>query len=189
MNATVHGTLRVCHLEHPSTSFLCLVLCISSTRCTMFEPHLNGFDNDRPYQSGGDGGSSLLEELDKMAPIQRFDAFPKVCLATHFTLWSQVLTGQVQSTYISQSRRGGILTALVGSIIFLLVLVSLSLSVISIADDQNDLGEFLYGAPDYAFTVDHTVEKDLQLNVDMTVAMPCHCESHSGGELMYRSIN
>jgi hypothetical protein len=44
------------------------------------------------------------------------------------------------------------------------------------ADKQNDLGEFLYGAPDYSFTVDHAVEKDLQLNVDMTVAMPCHCE-------------
>lgn len=43
----------------------------------MFEPHLNGFDNDRSH-FGGDSGSSLLEELDKMAPIQRFDAFPKV---------------------------------------------------------------------------------------------------------------
>jgi len=32
---------------------------------------------------------------------------------------------QVQSTYISQSRRGGVLTALVGSLIFLLVLVRL----------------------------------------------------------------
>jgi hypothetical protein len=41
----------------------------------MFEPHLNGFDNDR----SGDNNSSLLEELDKIAPIQRFDAFPKVC--------------------------------------------------------------------------------------------------------------
>jgi hypothetical protein len=47
------------------------------------------------------------------------------------------------------------------------------------AERQNDLGEFLYGAPDYAFTVDNAVEKDLQLNVDMTVAMPCHCESPS----------
>jgi hypothetical protein len=35
------------------------------------------------------------------------------------------LISQVQSTYISQSRRGGVLTALVGTIIFLLVLVRL----------------------------------------------------------------
>lgn len=54
------------------------------------------------------------------------------------------------------------MTAVVVSIIFLLVL--------------NDLGEFLYGAPDYAFQVDQELEKNLQLNVDMTVNMPCHCE-------------
>ena len=41
---------------------------------------------------------------------------------------------------------------------------------------QNDLGDYLYGPPDYGFQVDHTLEKDLQLNVDMTVAMPCRCE-------------
>jgi hypothetical protein len=87
----------------------------------MFEPHLDGFDHNRPGHGDGEGGSSLLEELDKMAPIQRFDAFPKArpLLSTSCIL----LTDQVQSTYISQSRRGGVLTALVGSIIFLLVLV------------------------------------------------------------------
>ncbi len=42
---------------------------------------------------------------------------------------------------------------------------------------QNDLGEYLYGAPDYTFRVDQEMEKDLQLNVDLTVAMPCHCGS------------
>lgn len=68
---------------------------------------------------------------------------------------------QIQSTYTSQSRRGGVLTAIVGFIIFLLVV--------------NDLGEYLYGAPDYTFQVDHDVAKDLQLNVDLTVAMPCQC--------------
>lgn len=47
----------------------------------MFEPHLNGFDTDRSY-NGGENSSSLLEELDKMAPIQRFDAFPKVSSLT-----------------------------------------------------------------------------------------------------------
>ena len=42
---------------------------------------------------------------------------------------------------------------------------------------QNDLGEFMFGAPTYSFHVDPTVDtKELQLNVDLTVAMPCHCE-------------
>ncbi|RXK40339.1 endoplasmic reticulum-Golgi intermediate compartment protein 2 [Tremella mesenterica] len=107
----------------------------------MYEPHLIGHDNDIAHSDGQ--GVSLLDELDKIAPIKSFDAFPKV-----------------QSTYTSQSRRGAVLTALVGFIIFLLVL--------------NDLGEYLYGAPDYTFDVDQQLQKDLQLNVDLTVAMPCH---------------
>lgn len=42
---------------------------------------------------------------------------------------------------------------------------------------QNDLGEFMFGAPTYSFHVDPTVDtKELQLNVDLTVAMPCHCK-------------
>lgn len=65
-----------------------------------FEPHL-----DQSH-----AGSSLLEELDKLAPIKSFDAFPKV-----------------QPTYTSQSKRGGVLTSVVAGIIFLLVLVSLLL--------------------------------------------------------------
>jgi hypothetical protein len=45
---------------------------------------------------------------------------------------------------------------------------------------QNDLGEFMFGAPTYSFHVDPTVDtKELQLNVDLTVAMPCHCKSIS----------
>ncbi|WVQ80240.1 hypothetical protein IAT38_002345 [Cryptococcus sp. DSM 104549] len=106
----------------------------------MYEPHLVDYANQH---SGNDNeGMSLLEELDKIAPIQSFDAFPKV-----------------QATYTVHSRRGGVLTAVVGFIIFLLVL--------------NDLGEYLYGAPDFEFMVDPDVQKDLQLNVDLTVAMPC----------------
>lgn len=41
----------------------------------------------------------------------------------------------------------------------------------------NDLGEYLYGQANYSFSVDQTIGKDLQLNVDLTVAMPCHCVS------------
>ncbi|WWC70147.1 uncharacterized protein I206_104094 [Kwoniella pini CBS 10737] len=107
----------------------------------MYEPHLidHASMQSRPRRES----QSLLEELDKLAPIKSFDAFPKV-----------------QSTYTVHSKRGGVLTAVVGLIIFLLVL--------------NDLGEYLYGAPDYSFHVDHELQKDLQLNVDLTVNMPCH---------------
>ncbi|BEJ16377.1 hypothetical protein CspHIS471_0509820 [Cutaneotrichosporon sp. HIS471] len=94
-----------------------------------------------PAQEEQDG-NSLLKELDKIAPMKSFDAFPKV-----------------QSTYTAHSRRGGVLTVIVSLIIFLLVL--------------NDLGEFLYGEPDYSFSIDSDLENDLQLNVDLTVAMPC----------------
>jgi hypothetical protein len=40
---------------------------------------------------------------------------------------------------------------------------------------QNDLGEYLYGEPSYEFHVDNEITSDLQLNVDLTVAMPCRC--------------
>lgn len=73
----------------------------------MFEPHLDHHHLKDGDQSRSEG-SSILEELDKLAPIKSFDAFPKV-----------------QSSYTVRSRRGGVLTALVGVIIFLLVLVSL----------------------------------------------------------------
>lgn len=84
-----------------------------------------------------------------------------------------------------KSKRGGVLTAVVGLIIFLLVLVSPQVKSTQTPDQllkslppfgQNDLGEYLYGAPDYAFQVDSDVQKDLQLNVDLTVAMPCRCK-------------
>lgn len=51
----------------------------------MYEPHLSGFDHDRSEGEGPPGfanGSSLLDEIDRVAPIQRFDAFPKVCRPT-----------------------------------------------------------------------------------------------------------
>ena len=84
----------------------------SSLSAPMFEPHLDHqhlHDSDRARSEG----SSILEELDKLAPIKSFDAFPKV-----------------QSSYTIRSRRGGVLTALVGLVIFLLVLVSPTLRVL-----------------------------------------------------------
>lgn len=69
----------------------------------MFEPHLT----NQYHHNDHDGDTSILDELDKLAPLKSFDAFPKV-----------------EATYTSQSRRGGVLTAVVGLIIFLLVVVS-----------------------------------------------------------------
>lgn len=44
--------------------------------CTMYEPHLVDLANQHSH--GDHEGMSLLEELDKIAPIKSFDAFPKV---------------------------------------------------------------------------------------------------------------
>lgn len=126
----------------------------------MYEPHLLDYasaSHARTHSSSSHPGTSsrdaasILEELDRIAPanLKAFDAFPKV-----------------ESTYVSQSQRGGILTAIVASLIFLLVL--------------NDLGEYLYGNAEYKFEVDKGVERELQVNVDLTVAMPCQCESTLG---------
>jgi hypothetical protein len=124
----------------------------------MYEPHLLDHASSQHRPSLDGDGTSILAELDRIAPasMRSFDAFPKV-----------------QATYTSQSRRGGVLTWIVGSLIFLLVL--------------NDLGEYLYGAPDYEFKVDHDIERNLQLNVDLLVAMPCQCESSGGVALLTRS--
>lgn len=116
-----------------------------------FEPHFSHVRRtsieNKSFDDPMASAANLLAELDKIAPIKSFDAFPKV-----------------QSTYTTSSRRGGVLTAVLGVIMFLLVL--------------NDLGEYFYGQPSYEFHVDQEIDrKDLQLNVDITVAMPCHCES------------
>lgn len=44
----------------------------------MYEPHLVDLANQHSH--GDHEGMSLLEELDKIAPIKSFDAFPKVRL-------------------------------------------------------------------------------------------------------------
>jgi len=45
----------------------------------MFEPHLISHANDHTHDENSNReGESLLDELDKIAPIKSFDAFPKV---------------------------------------------------------------------------------------------------------------
>lgn len=41
----------------------------------------------------------------------------------------------------------------------------------------NDVGEYVWGWPDQEFGVDNIIAENMALNIDMTVAMPCHCKS------------
>lgn len=40
----------------------------------------------------------------------------------------------------------------------------------------NDLGEFIWGWPDYEFGVDADSTNNMNVNVDLVVNMPCQCE-------------
>ncbi|KAF9557098.1 DUF1692-domain-containing protein [Agrocybe pediades] len=86
--------------------------------------------------------TSLLDKLDQVAPLAKFDAFPKL-----------------PSTYKARSESRGFMTLFVAFMAFMLVL--------------NDVGEYIWGWPDYEFSVDNNKSSYLNINVDMTVAMPC----------------
>lgn len=86
---------------------------------------------------------SLLDKLDKVAPLAQFDAFPKL-----------------PSTYKARSESRGFMTVFVAFMAFMLLL--------------NDIGEFIWGWPDYEFSVDRNKSSLLSINVDMVVAMPCN---------------
>lgn len=64
------------------------------------------------------------------------------------------------STYKSTSSRGGLLTVLLALAIAFLV--------------WHELREYLFGEPAYSFAVDKGIARQMQINVDMTIAMPCH---------------
>ena len=70
---------------------------------------------------------------------------------------------KLPSTYKTQSESRGFLTIFVAFVAFLLVL--------------NDLGEYIWGWPDYEFGVDIDPSNALDINVDMVVNMPCQCKS------------
>lgn len=49
----------------------------------MYEPHLVNHANDHAHdENRSHDGGNLLDELDKIAPIKSFDAFPKVRLGS-----------------------------------------------------------------------------------------------------------
>lgn len=69
---------------------------------------------------------------------------------------------KLTSTYKKRSESRGFLTIGVVLICVLLLL--------------NDVGEFIWGWPDYEFGVDTATDSHMSVNVDMVVNMPCTCE-------------
>ncbi|KZT51802.1 DUF1692-domain-containing protein [Calocera cornea HHB12733] len=67
---------------------------------------------------------------------------------------------KVPASYRTRSSGGGFVT--LGIVLLCLLLV------------LNDLAEYVWGMTTYKFIVDDEIAKDLRLNVDITVAMPCH---------------
>jgi hypothetical protein len=66
---------------------------------------------------------------------------------------------KLPSTYKSRSESRGFLTLFISLLAFLLVL--------------NDLAEYIWGWPDYEFSVDSQGASHMNVNVDMVVNMPC----------------
>ncbi|KAG1735355.1 endoplasmic reticulum vesicle transporter-domain-containing protein [Suillus paluster] len=66
---------------------------------------------------------------------------------------------KLPSTYKARSESRGFFTLFVALIAILLVL--------------NDIGEYIWGWPDYEFSIDTQGQSHLNLNVDMVVNMPC----------------
>ena len=69
---------------------------------------------------------------------------------------------KIPTTYKARSESRGFFTLFVGLLAFLLVL--------------NDLGEYIWGWPDYEFGVDIDKANTMDINVDMVVNMPCQCK-------------
>lgn len=69
---------------------------------------------------------------------------------------------KLPSSYKSRSESRGFFTLLVALIAFFLIL--------------NDLGEYIWGWPDYEFSVDSHAASYMDVNVDMIVNMPCECQ-------------
>lgn len=91
-------------------------------------------------------GLSLLDKIDAVAPTP---------------LKSFDAFPKLPSTYRSRSSERGFLTLFIAFIAFLLV--------------ANDIGEFIWGWPDFEFGVDHTPASFMDVNVDLIVNMPCRC--------------
>ncbi|KAF9072544.1 endoplasmic reticulum vesicle transporter-domain-containing protein [Rhodocollybia butyracea] len=88
--------------------------------------------------------TSLMEKLDSVVPAP----------LAQFDAFPKI-----PSTYKSRSESRGFMTVFVCLLAFLLML--------------NDIGEFIWGWPDYEFNVDKDTSSFMNINVDLVVNMPC----------------
>lgn len=84
--------------------------------------------------------------------MEKLDSIPQVKAFDAFP--------KTQPLYTSRSSRGGIFTVFVS-----IVLVWLA---------WGEFTAYLYGHPSATFGVDHELASEMQVNIDMTVAMKCH---------------
>lgn len=54
--------------------------------------------------------------------------------------------------------------------------MTLFISIVLLCLVWTDVRDYLYGEHGYSFEVDQKVGTEMQVNLDMTVAMKCHCE-------------
>jgi len=94
--------------------------------------------------------ASLLNKLDSIVPAH----------VAQFDAFPKI-----PSTYKARSESRGFMTVLVALLGLLLLL--------------NDISEFIWGWPDQEFSIDTNKQSYLNINVDITVNMPCKCESFS----------
>ena len=69
---------------------------------------------------------------------------------------------KVPSAYKARSEGRGFMTVFVMFVVFMFML--------------NDIGEYLWGWPEYRFNVDKDNAPYMFINLDMVVNMPCRCE-------------
>jgi hypothetical protein len=70
---------------------------------------------------------------------------------------------KLPATYKSRTDSRGFLTLFVALLAFFFIL--------------NDIGEYIWGWPDYEFSIDAENSSSMDVNVDMVVNMPCGCQS------------
>lgn len=97
-----------------------------------------------------DSDESILDKLDKLAPA---------------SLQEFDAFPKLPPTYKSRSDSRGALTLVLAFVSVLLIL--------------NDIGEYIWGWPDYEFAIDREVGSSMKINVDMMVNMPCQCKFKS----------
>ena len=98
-------------------------------------------------------------------PHEETSLLDKIDAASPAPLKSFDAFPKLPSTYRTRSGERGFLTLFIGFIALLLV--------------ANDIGEYVWGWPDFEFGVDHTPASYLDVNVDMIVNMPCNCAYHT----------